>query len=280
MTNKPMTNKVNITEENNYPKAFLVTGIIMAVLIGLCYFIIIANPPVQIEGTGGILVNYGTSDVGMGSDFSSMEEPSVAEKANKTLPNKVTEAPTTEEKPQEENNDKKIVTQNTEDAPEVSANAKKPSKTVSTQATKAAAKPSINQNALFHGMHSNNGTGEGDGTGNTPGNQGNKNGSTLTNNYDGTGSGNGGNLAMSDRHFINAINVTNPSRRVGRVVVDIQVDKNGNIISAVAGGRGTTITDPDLLRRCEQAVLNSHVNAKDTAPDNQVGKVYFQFNVD
>ena len=54
-------------EENNYPKAFLATGIIMAVLIALCYFIVFHNPPPEQEdGTGGILVNYGTTDEGMG----------------------------------------------------------------------------------------------------------------------------------------------------------------------------------------------------------------------
>jgi hypothetical protein len=277
--NNPTANLKNLTEENNYPKAFLLTGMIMAVLIGLCYFIIIANPPVEVEGTGGILVNYGTADAGMGQDFGSIEEPSLAEKANHTQPNKVTQAVPNEQKTQEENNDKKIVTQTTEDAPEVSSNAKKPTKTISTVANKAAAKPTINQNALYTGKH-NTGTGEGDGNTTTPGNQGNKNGSNLTNNYNGTGSGNGGNLALTDRHFISPINVSNPHRQRGLVVVDIHVDKNGNIVSAVAGGKGTTIVDEDLLRRCEQAVLSSRVNAKDTAPDTQVGKVYFQFNVD
>src|ERR1700710_1008940 len=109
-------------EENNYPKAFVATGIILAVLIAACYFIVFQNPPKQEEGTGGILVNYGTVDEGKGSDYMSTEEPSVAEKANNTKPDKVTPAPPTEEKVQADNSDKNVVTQNTEDAPEVTAN--------------------------------------------------------------------------------------------------------------------------------------------------------------
>src|SRR3569833_2119497 len=74
----------NYEEENNYPKAFLATGIILAVLIGLCYIIVFRTPLPEEQGVGGILVNYGTVDEGTGNNQSSTEEPSVAEKAKKT----------------------------------------------------------------------------------------------------------------------------------------------------------------------------------------------------
>jgi len=82
---------------------------------------------------------------------------------------------------------------------------------------------------------------------------GNPNGSTLTNNYNGTGSGNGG-LQMAQRNFVNKPSVTDDNRRAGKVVVDIRVDKNGNVVYASAGAKGTTITDPGLLQKCEDAV--------------------------
>ena len=266
-------------EENNYPKAFLATAIIMAVLIAMCYFIVFKNPPKQEDGTGGILVNYGTSDQGMGSDYMSTEEPSKAEKANHTKPDKVTPAPPTEQKTQVDNSDKKVVTQNAEDAPEVTANTKKPSQDIATQPTKAVAKPKINPNAMYTGKK-NNATGEGDGTGNTPGNQGKTTGTTLTNNYNGTGSGNGGNLTgMPQRNFISKPQVDDNSRRTGKVVVDIRVDKTGNVVYARAGARGTTITDPGLLQKCEDAVMKSKLNPLENAPDTQQGTVVFVFKV-
>ena len=154
---------MNYTKDNNYPKAFLATGIILAVLIALCYFIVFTNPPLQDSGTGGILVNYGTTDEGAGKDIISAEQPSVAEKANHEQPDKVTPAPTTEQKTQEDNSDKKIVTQNNEDAPAVAVNAKKNSQPVATQAPKPAHKEVVNQAALFKGM-ANKGSGGGDGT--------------------------------------------------------------------------------------------------------------------
>jgi hypothetical protein len=266
-------------EENNYPRAFAATGIILAAVIALCYFIVFQSPPKEQDGTGGILVNYGTVDEGMGDDYMSVEEPSVAEKANQTKPDKVTPAPPTEEKQQVDNSDKNVVTQNNEDAPEVTANTKKPSTTVATQpTTKTEAKPTVNQNALYKGK-TNNGTGEGDGTGSTPGNQGKPTGSTLTNNYNGTGSGNGGNLNLFQRSFVSRPTVTDDKRHSGKVVVDIRVDKNGVVVYANAGARGTTITDAALLQKCEDALLNSRFNASETAPDAQPGTMTFVFKV-
>lgn len=263
--------------ESNYPKAFAATTVIVAILFALCYLLTIGMPSKQPDGTGGILVNYGTTDEGMGDDYMSVEEPSKAEKANKTRPDKLTTQPT--EKTNAESSDKKVVTQNTEDAPVVTANDKKPSNTVTTETQKAASKPTINQNALYKGK-ANNATGQGDGTTNTPGNQGKTTGSTLTNNYNGTGSGNGGNLTgMPQRSFVNKPTVNNPNRQTGKVVVDIRVDKNGVVIYARAGARGTSITDVNLLQKCEQAVYNSRVNALDSAPDTEIGTVVFVFKV-
>ncbi|HTE02318.1 MAG TPA: hypothetical protein VK668_23675 [Mucilaginibacter sp.] len=262
-------------EENNYPKAFAATGIIMVALIALCYFIVFQNPPKTEEGTGGILVNYGTSPEGMGDDYMSTEEPSKAEKPNHTKPTKVTTDKPTPQKTQVEQSDKKVVTQNTEDAPVVDANSKKPSKALATQPAAKPAKPTVNQNALYKGKP-NGGTGSGDGTTNTPGNQGNPNGSTLTNNYNGTGSGNGG-LQMAQRSFVNKPTVT-ANNREGKVVIDIQVDQSGNVISAQAG-KGTTISDYALIQKCQNAVLNSKLNASPNAQDNQPGRVVFVFKM-
>ncbi len=136
----------------------------------------------------------------------------------------------------------------------------------------------MNQNALYKGK-SNTASGEGDGTTSTPGNQGKPNGSTLTNNYNGTGSGNGGNLNLGARSFINNPTVSNDRRSTGKIVVDIIVDKGGNVIYASAGAPGTTITDPGLLQKCEDVVRNSKVTPLDTAPDAQRGTVVFTFKL-
>ena len=264
-------------EENNYPKAFLATGIILAVMIALCYFIVFQNPPVEDMGTGGILVNYGTTDEGMGKDISSTEEPSVSRKANHTQTNRVTHTQPAEQKTRVDNSDKKVVTQNAEDAPEVAANSKKSSQSVATEPAKPVKKQVVNQNALYKGS-ANKGSGAGDGTTNTPGNQGNPNGSTLSNNYGPGGSG-GGLHGMPDWSFVSALNVTNTNRVPGTVVIDITVDTNGNVIEAHAD-RKTKMNDLGLINKCIEVVKNSKLTSTTTASGNSKGQVNFIFNLD
>jgi len=220
---------MNYQEENNYPKAFLATGIILAVMLALCYFIIFSMPAQIDEGTGGIIVNYGTTDAGMGNDITSVEEPSISPKANYTPPNKVTPAPPTEQKSQVDKSDEKVVTQNNEDAPEVAANAKKVSHAVATAPAKPVKKEVVNQNALYKGP-SKSGTGGGDGTTTTPGNQGSKNGSPLAPNYGNGGTGNG--VKGTQWRWVDHPVFKNPRGTPGRVIIDVTIDANGNIIDA------------------------------------------------
>jgi len=248
------------------------------VMAALCYFIVFQNPPPQDMGTGGILVNYGTTPEGMGKDNLSTEQPSVAEKANHTQPDKVTDANPTEQKTQVDNSNTKIVTQNDEDAPEVAANSKKKSQSVATQPTKTVRKPVVNQNALYKGAASK-GSGAGDGTTTTPGNQGSPNGSTLSDNYGPGGSG-GGLKGMPQWSFVNPINVSNSNRVPGVVVIDITVDPNGNVIQAVYDRKKTRMADLELIQKCESIVRNSKLTASSPASGNSKGQVNFIFNVD
>ncbi|WP_428328835.1 energy transducer TonB [Mucilaginibacter sp.] len=268
---------MNYQEENNYPKAFAATGLILAVVIALCYFIVFHNPPVQEDGTGGILVNYGTTDEGMGKDIMSTEEPSVAPKANHAQPTKVTETKPTDEKPQDDNSDKKVVTQENEDAAAVATNSKKKSQSVATQPAKPVSKPVVNQNALYKGSTANKGTGAGDGTTNTPGNQGSKNGSTLSNNY-GQG-GSGGGLNMPNWSFVDPPDVKNVNRVPGIVVVDFTIDQNGNVIE-VHSNRQKTKAELNLVQNCLDAIKASRFKSSSSATGNQKGEMSFVFKVD
>jgi len=263
-------------EENNYPKAFLATGIILGFIIGLCWFIILTNPPKQVDGVGGILVNYGTTDEGSGKDVTSTEEPSVSPKANHTQPQKVTPSTPTEEKTKTESSDKKVVTQNTEDAPEVADKAKKSTTAVAAPADKPEPKHVVNQAALFKG-NTNKGTGNGDGTTDKPGNQGSPNGSTLSNNYGPGGSGNG--LNLPNWSFVSQPQPKNPHRVPGTVVVDFTIDENGNVLEAHSN-RNKSHASLDLVQNCLEAIKNSHFVSKTAASGNQKGEMTFIFNVD
>jgi len=267
---------IEYREENNYPKAFLATGIIMGIVIAICYFIVFTQPAKQEDGMGGILVNYGTTDEGSGKDVLSMEEPSKAQKANKTQPTKVTQEAPTEQKPSTETSDKKVVTQNTEDAPAVADKSKKATTAVAQATTKPAKPQVVNQAALFKG-NPNKGNGQGDGTTNTPGNQGSPQGSVLATNYGPGGSGNGTGLASWE--FVNPPEVKNVHRVPGVVVVEFEVDPSGNVQN-VRYNRSMTKADLDQINQCLDAISRSRFRSKAPANGVEKGHITFKFNVD
>lgn len=266
-------------EENNYPKALAISTGIMAALLALSFFIAIGTFQPEVEaGMGGMVVNYGTSVEGMGTDYTSIEEPSSDPNANNQPPDKVVVAEPTPQTSTAQTSDKEIVTQSTEDAVSVKTKSTKSTSTpVATATETKPAKPVINQNAIYHGKK-NTGTGGGDGTGTTPGNQGSINGDPLAPYYGEGGSGNGG-LPMPLSKFTNLVVPKDDSQLKGKIFVKFRVDKNGKIISATAGAKGTEFIDRDLFRKCEQAVLGASLNQIDIGPEVRSGVVVFNFKV-
>lgn len=266
--------------DNNYPKAIAVSVAIIVGLLLLSIFYIVsrATPPEEV-GIGGIIVNYGTSEEGMGSDYMSVEEPSTDPNANQKAPDKITPEDQVTQNTQSNNSENDIVTDDNSDA--VSLNTKpNPTKNSPTQKTEdKPAKIVINQNAIYKG-NKNKGTGLGDGNRNVAGNQGKPEGDPLASNYDGTGSGNGGvGLSLTSRRFVNKPTIKDDGQKSGKIVVEIRVDKNGIVTSARAGARGTTLTDAVLWDKCEDAAMGSRFNTLESAPETQIGTLVFNFKV-
>ena len=270
---------MNYKEENNYPKAVAISSGIMALLLAISFLIVINSfePPEDL-GMGGMVVNYGPAETGMGDDYTSIEEPSADPNANNKAPDKVVPEEKVTENTTVETGDKEIQTQNTEEA--ISVNTK-PTKTATKTPTTATeekpSKPVINQNALYKGKKST-GQGGGDGTGDTPGNQGSKNGDPLANNYGEGGSG-FGNKPIELRRFSNLVTPKDDGQKTGKIAIRIYFNKSGDITRANQELKGSTITDTDLVNKCIQAVLNSTLNKSDIGTDNQTGVVVFNFKV-
>lgn len=266
-------------EENNLPKALGISSLVMAGLVLIGFFIVFTQNIPQ-YGMGGMIVNYGTSDEGMGDDYMSVDEPSMAENANNVRPDRID--PTTEPipTPTQQIAERSVMTQDVEDAPAVTPTEKpKPTPTAEqSTAQKPDATPAVNPNALFKGRN-NNAQGGGDGTGSTPGNQGSALGDPLASNYGEGGSGFGDMmLSLSNRRWERAPNVQDDGQSVGVVEIEFTVDKNGNILRARQGSR-TTIADYRLVQKCIRAVESAKLNALANAPESQVGRVSFNFRV-
>lgn len=267
-------------EENNYPKALAVATAIMVSFLALSFFVIASrvDPPEEI-GVGGIIVNYGTSDVGMGDDYMSVEEPSTDPNANNSMPDKVVPSTDPVKSPSSEVSDKSVVTQDMEDAPSIVTKDKSSSTNPSTSIPTKESKPVVNTNALYKGKK-NDGSGKGDGTGTVPGNQGSRDGDPLAPNYGEGGSGNGGvRLSLANRRFVSIPSIEDQGQSSGKIAVEIRVDKTGQVIYARSGAKGTTLSDLKLWRKCEQAVMGAKLNQLESAPDIQIGVVMFNFKV-
>lgn len=268
-------------ETNNSNLKGLLYSILIHGLLMLAAFFSFINIPFPKEETetGGIVINYGTSEEGMGTDFSSLQEPAIGENISENIiedPNRPNSAPI-----ESDDITEGTITQDFEDAPEVKSGAKKNIDIKKTEKTTSTVnenpQPVLDNRALFKGKK-NNGTGTGDGNTKVPGNQGKENGSVLSNSYEGDGNGNGGlALNLDGRRFMIKPSISDKGQLAGKIVVQISVNKDGEIIDARPGVRGTTITNSELWAKCEKAVRSSKLNALASAPDIQVGTVVFTF---
>jgi TonB family protein len=124
-----------------------------------------------------------------------------------------------------------------------------------------------NKSSTSQGSGSGNGTGEGPGKG-----PGSGDGSGP-----GKGDGSGPNFSLHGRSakYIPVPDYTEQDQ--GKVVVDVWVDKNGNVTKAVAGSKGTTTSNPSLWRKAQQAALNAKFSVSSDAPEEQKGTITYNF---
>lgn len=125
------------------------------------------------------------------------------------------------------------------------------------------------------------GTGSGgDGNDNKAGDKGNPNGDPNASGYYGNGGGgSGGNYRLGNRRATSTPKPTYDCNEQGKVVVSISVDKNGKVLSAKGGIKGTTNTAPCLIKRAEEAALKTKFNADGNAPSKQVGSIIYNFTL-
>lgn len=167
------------------------------------------------------------------------------------------------------NDDNNELTQQSEDVPLTSK--KTPSPTKNKKKPKDNVKPQseetkIDQNALFtkgrvkKGSGGSTGVGEGSGKGSG-----------------GEGGGSGVAFSLAGRGSNSLPEPTATSSENGSIVVEIRVDQEGNVVFAKAVWKGTTLTDKNLWRLCEQAAKDSKFTAKPDAPELQPGKITYIF---
>jgi len=86
-------------------------------------------------------------------------------------------------------------------------------------------------------------------------------------------------FTLSGRKLIRTPQITDHSQETGKVVVDITVDKDGNVETAIPGGRGSTTTSSYLYRLAKEAALKAKFNPSPEGADIQKGTISFVFLV-
>lgn len=130
--------------------------------------------------------------------------------------------------------------------------------------------PAGDPNSIYKGK---NGTGGGSGGGSGTG--------TGDGEGPGVGSGKGGGVSFSltGRRWMRTPTISDQSQETGKVVVDITVDKDGNVVSAIPGGRGSTTTSSYLFRLAKEAAMKAKFNSSPEGADIQRGTITFVFVV-
>jgi outer membrane biosynthesis protein TonB len=296
------------TEEKR--KSFLIATCIYAVLLLIMFFIRFW-PPSDAElamlagggGGGGVEVNFGDTDFGSGDNFKS----EVLEVKDATKQTQAASTPEEDIISQDADAEKNDVVIPKHENP-------KPVKTVVVKDVKpVVVKPKVNNSATSALDNLIKGHKGGDGNSSTAGNQGSSNGSINSSGYgnggtgggtgggngngngtgtgsgsgsgsgggngSGNGLGNGSGYSLAGRKALSKPSPVYNCNEEGVVVVQITVDKNGNVIEAKPGARGTTNTASCLASQARIAAMKTKWEASPTNAEKQVGTIKYNFSL-
>lgn len=265
------------------------------ILLVLVFFAFTIPPPPETEE--GIMVNFGTDETGLGTI-----EPSAP-----SAPAEAVQPPQAAAKTQ--NTEEALLTQNSDDAPEVKkvdpeaekrrlekieadrirkaeaeAERTKREQQLAEERRIAAEQQRMNdimnktKNALAGSKNS--GTSStSQGIAGGTGNQGVPTGDLNSNIYGpGGGTGNKGvSYSLTGRGVQKLPNPKYDYQEEGRVVVEVSVDRQGKVVQAIPGTKGSTTLNEYLLRVAKEAAMETQFDVKADAPPVQKGTITYNF---
>ncbi|MFN8283779.1 MAG: hypothetical protein U0U67_11235 [Chitinophagales bacterium] len=305
---------VQLQQRQADQQSTIVTGLILAALLLIFWFIKMHNPEKPIEDAiDGVVIDFGDNKYGLGDDnlkeaggqnstpaavqpTPSQPTPQVTPIAStpvKTPPNNqvIAEDPNAvaiaqQLKEEKIRKQKELLEQQKIAEAIKAAEAKRLAEEAAIKAAKDKAQAAITKgkNGNGNGTGNANGNGNGNGQGNTKpgGNQGAQWG-TPGGDPNGTGNGNNGTgpgsgeLNVTGRKWRDRKQPFNSTNKEGKVVVQIKVDKEGNIVYAKGGAAGSTTTDSYLVSIAEQAARASKLTASFATAEEQFGTITYRF---
>ncbi|MBI9033556.1 MAG: hypothetical protein JEZ03_03690 [Bacteroidales bacterium] len=266
-------------------------------LVVLMLFFLAFVTPLPLPGEEGVEVNLGYSDQGMGKiQPKPSNPPAQAKPKDVAKPKPKVVEQTSSDKAEE------IKTQNTEEAPAIEEKKEKKKEEQPKKEEKKQEEvkpqpqpkqveelveekveevkepdPVTDPRAMYPGKSKDTPAGNQGITG-QPGDQGKPDGDPVTDTYEGLGGeGNGISFSLKGRKAKHLPKPTYDSEEQGRVVVTIYVNKYGEVTRAVAGARGTTVSDQKLHKMAREAALRAKFSSNPEAPEIQKGMITYTF---
>ncbi|MBL0342288.1 MAG: hypothetical protein IPP71_16105 [Bacteroidetes bacterium] len=270
-------------EEQKKSKRAGLTGTLFfhgAILLILIWVQLMAPvPPLEEEG---ILINFGNSDQGMGdvqpTQLSNANSPTESNAEELKEPEVSDPVPS---KPQPE------MTQDVEDAPKIVKDKPKPKpveapkpKPKPIEQPKQPEEPKPDQKALYPGKKNNQGKGNPGNEGETgkPGDQGSPDGSPDSKSHTGSGKGDSGvSFDLSGRSMTRKPQLSDQSQETGKVVIEVIVDKDGNVTSVNGPARGSTTSSSVLVSKAKQSAKEAKFSKSPSGVEEQKGTITFVF---
>jgi outer membrane biosynthesis protein TonB len=256
------------TEEEK--KSFVITSVIFVIMFVLFFYLGLTSldPPPE----NGIAINFGTTAFGSGEI-----QPTEA----------IQSAPKATAAKQAASSEDEILSQNIEEAVVMKQVKKEQStKEIAKQEVKPKESPKPSKStsdalsSLINGPKSDGKAKGGEGNDNIPGDKGSLNGNPYANSYYGAGSATGSGIGWG----LNGRNISSRGKEVqkcnefGTVVVQITVNRNGNVIAAKYT-KGTTNTNPCLVEPALATARKYKWQADSNAPETQIGFITVNFKL-
>ena len=274
---------MSLLDTKHKQKSMAITVVLNVIILLLFFYVGLTylDPPPE----NGIAVNFGTMDTGSGN-----VQP---KEKIKTAPKQTAPEPVKQQKSEIK---EEVITQDTEEAPVIKNEKKKelvkelvkevpkkePKKEVEKKPNpKPDQSTSDALSSLINRPKSDGVDEAGEGGNKKPGDKGDLNGDPNAKSYYGNGKGldGDGNYLLGGRKALNKKKFVQDCNEAGIVVVSIEVDRNGNVINATPGVRGTTNNSKCLLNPAKRAALATKFNEDAKAPSKQIGKIIYRFSL-
>lgn len=234
------------------------SGVIGTILVHLLLLLLFVqfgmpyqDPPPENEGA--MMINFGTSDVGSGDEQPTEPDNSFSENTTN---------------PSNSSAEEQVLSQNNAETINVNASENQTEETQEEQTV------SDNLSDALDALNNSENTSNQGETGDS-GDQGDPNGDPNSHGNSHGGDGIGFNLG--GRGKVSFKKPENPTQEDGKVVVDIFVDREGKVVKAKAGARGSTTTNPILQKKAEEAAYKAKFKKDANAPFEQKGTMTFVF---